>query len=143
MSCQWQPSFDPCRGGGAAKSGVPVINTCCLMTAFKRGPAVNGKPDLLCKNQQAGDQQRGVSSSKQKFGFTLSTSAGGFAALILCMRTDSSSSSSSSGSLPPLLSAPAHDMPYKLLFVELPNESHSLWLSCNVFIHKLCCTQAP
>ncbi|KAA6424341.1 MAG: hypothetical protein FRX49_05553 [Trebouxia sp. A1-2] len=58
-------------------------------------------------------------ASWQKFWFTLSTSAGGFAALILCMRADSSSSSSSSGPLAPPLNTPADDMPYELLFTNL------------------------
>ena len=120
-SCQWQPSFGPCRHGGAAPSGVPLINTCYLLTTFRQRDSSEWEARVAVQKStsQRPFLQRGVSSSKQSFGFTLSTSGGGFAALILCMRTVSSSSSSSSGSLEPLLNAPADGRPYQLLFMKV------------------------
>ncbi len=109
-----------CKGKGTASSGMSVIITCCLMTKAQERQQRMGSQNYCAKiNKPATFPAERGFSSKQKFSFTLSTSAGGFAALILCMRTDSSSSSSSSGSLEPLLSAPADDVSYKLLFVDV------------------------
>lgn len=63
-------------------------------------------------DRREGARQQPQQHYHQEQMLTFRTSAGGFAALSLCMRTDSSSSSSSSGSLTRPLCLPADDVPH-------------------------------